>query len=374
MRTPTALLRICALLGNQNAREKVSIRDQLKPLTLKQIRNHLPTGWSRAPRIDPGVVVTLPRARLTALPLQPERHEAPQQVQPCSPTSVSNRLACIVTTKGTSWLHHGPGARIPVPKSGNERHPLGFDQAGLTSQPSVAMDALDRQAAALVQGEKDLGSFFGEVDGYDAEAIDVASPLTLANQIDDTTSADANDAESPSLLSDSDSDDEWDPVSAEERIAADVRFDKETREIEAFEAMLNAFSDDNAAPAVDIPPPPPLPPATGTPGPPSPRPSPGRMAHALFSSPSHDDLMADMLIAVAQRQARQARQASVESTVSSAASAPPSPVAAGLVKGFELMTDTHKESLSGYSSDSGRGSHLLDAGADSDHGWSDSEA
>lgn len=81
--------------------------------------------------------------------------------------------------------------------------------------------------------------------------------------------------------------------------------------------------------------------------------------------------MADMLIAVAQRQAR---QASVESIVSSAARPPPSRVAAGLVKGFELMTDTHKESLSGYSSDSGRGSHLLDAGADSDHGWSDSEA
>lgn len=51
-----------------------------------------------------------------------------------------------------------------------------------------------------------------------------------------------------------------------------------------------------------------------------------------------------------------------------------SPLAAGLVKGFELMTDTHKESLSGYSSDSGRGSNLLDAGAESDHGWSDSEA
>jgi hypothetical protein len=161
------------------------------------------------------------------------------------------------------------------------------------------------------------------------------------------------------------------------------RFVDEDREIEAFDAMLNSYSEEKATADGDIspPPPPPMPaPETSstTVSPLSPS-SPVSKAKALFIAPTREDVMAELRQALSQRQAR---QASVESTVSSAASPSPSSatspsplrVAAGLVKGFELMTDTHKESLSGYSSDSGRGSHLLDAGADSDHGWSDSEA
>ena len=264
MRIPTALLRIGAALGNQKAQKTLDGPRSLKTITLKQIRNQLPTGWFHKPRIDPGVVVNIPRARLAALPPHPGLHAA-TPTQPCMPTSVSNCLPCIVASKDTSWLHHGPGARIPVPQNGRELHPLGLQRPSVAQEAPGQMDTLDRQAKALIQAEKDPTTFFGEMGEYPAEAIHVDSIVPMVRQPDVLIpDADyASDSASIAALNDSDSEDEWETLTPEEQKAADQQFDKETREIEAFEAMLNGYAEEPAPPAFDsLPPPPPPLPAT----------------------------------------------------------------------------------------------------------------
>jgi len=399
MRTPTALLRICAFLGNQNAKEKVSIRDQLKPITLKEIRNHLPTGWSRPPRIDPGVVVNIPRARLARLPTAVAPH-------PCIPTSVSNRLASVVDSKDTSWLHHGPGARIPVAQNGRELHPLGLQRPSAAREAPGPMDTLDRQAMALIQAEKDPNSFFGETDEHTADAINIARNVPITRQTETLIFDDECAIASASTASVSESDFEvvWEALTQGPAEASDLRLDKETREIEAFDAMLSDYSDEVAATGDNAPPPPPMPPpmpetnsrsvsASTSSTPSSPPSSPFSPGHASPSRPAHADLMAELLAALSQRQPL-SPVAETEKTVRSDVEVAFLSAFAEMDSRFELTkardADADASDSASISGDSGRGSDILElntataaglvireAGSDhivADDDWGDSTA
>ncbi|MFI8717251.1 hypothetical protein ACIGHF_05105 [Stenotrophomonas sp. NPDC077464] len=404
MRTPTALLRICAFLGNQNAKEKVSIRDQLKPITLKEIRNHLPTGWSRPPRIDPDVVVNIPRAKLAALPLHPGLPAAAPP--PCIPTSVSNRLASVVDSKDTSWLHHGPGARIPVAQNGRELHPLGLHRPSAAREAPGPMDTLDRQAMSLIQAEKDPHSFFGDVGERPAEAIHTAHNVLMARQTDTLMRDDpcASDSEPTTSPRDSDVEVVSDALTQEPVAASDPWFDMETREIDAFDAMLSDYSEDVAATGDSTPPPPPMPPAMpethsrsvspstrSTPS--SPPTSPFSPGNVSPSRPAHADLMAELLAALSQRQPL-SPVAQTQKAVRSDVEAAFLGAFAQMDRRFELTkakdADADASDSDSISGDSGRGSGILEfttaaspglvireAGADhvvADDEWGDSTA
>lgn len=242
MRTPTVFLRVGAAFGNQAAQRKLEGREALKPLTLKEIRNNKKGAWAPAPPMF--TAFHLPRAKLGAASLP----------RACAPTIVANVTrapASIVKTSDTSWLHHGWGARPP--KEG----------------PSSAGAALDRQAASLIQSEKDLTRFFGENEPQVAMSAERAGLAPLINRTlmdsrentpitflpsrngsapaippvdydSDTPTVDydsdiesdiGSDDGSIASLSDSDSDDEWDYVSPSEMAQAKRLFDKETRDI-----------------------------------------------------------------------------------------------------------------------------------------------
>lgn len=403
MRIPTALLRIGAALGNQKAQKTLDGPRSLKTVTIKHIRNHLPTGWLQTPRIDPGVVVNIPRARLAAVPPHPGPHAAAPS-HPCMPTSVSNRLPCIVDSKDSSWLHHGPGARIPVPQSGSELHPLGLQRPSAAREAPGPMDTLDRQAMALIQAEKDPNSFFGEMDEHTADAINIARNVPITRQTETLIFDDecAIASESTASVSDSDFEVVWEALTQGPAEASDLRLDKETREIEAFDAMLSDYSDEVAAMGDNAPPPPPMPPpmpetnsrsvsASTSSTPSSPPSSPFSPGHASPSRPAHADLMAELLAALSQRQPL-SPVAETEKTVRSDVEVAFLSAFAEMDSRFELTkardADADASDSASISGDSGRGSGILEfttaaapglvireAGADhivADDDWGDS--
>jgi len=156
-----------------------------------------------------------------------------------------------------SWLHHGFGAG------------------------SALRDFLDPRC------DRSTPDLFGDsrLDGGAGAAIDglsIASddlPITIPSL--DTAAIYDMPAESDYP----DSDSEWDEVTEQERCSADRLFRKETREIEAFEARFDGAGTDAAAPMF------------GTAPPSSPR----EMAHTLFTTPTQDDLMTDILAELTQR-------------------------------------------------------------------------
>jgi hypothetical protein len=239
MRTPTVFLRVGAAFGNQAAQRKLEGREALKPLTLKEIRNNKKGAWALTPP-----VFEVPRPKI--IPTSQPGNRAP--------TTVANavRMPASVATMASnaSWLHHGWGA-LPAKE-----------------RPSSAGAALDRQAASLIQSERDLTSFFGESESHLASTADAGlaplvnrtlmgsrenTPITFmpagscnAPEIppvdydSDTPTVDYDsDVESDigsyddaiASLSDSDSDDEWDYVSPSEMVQAMRLFDQETRDI-----------------------------------------------------------------------------------------------------------------------------------------------
>lgn len=442
MRTPTALLRIGAALGIQNAKNTLDTRRGLKTPILTKISNSnkewKETCQQRGFRTVASMPPQLMSARVTPLrtttDYRPGAGMAQIEKLLCIPPPETDVLRgdeappTVVTQRGTlpqaslqknvlpdnrSWLH--PGSSDGTAQTATWQKPTCADvDAKLKSVekrlapdvPRLPVLARELHPKALMNQHDFLDprqdrlpiDLFGE-DGaadYGLAAFGIAYTAInsgLFERPEELPIAPASlDAAHPWNLpeldypADSDSDDGYDALTEAPSGAATLQFEEEHREIEAFDAMLNGYGEEKATADGDIPPPPPPPmPApeksstTVLPLSPS---SPVSKAKALFVAPTKDDLMAELRQAFAQRQARQASVESVATgssflsspTESPAASPLASPLAAGLVKGFELMTDTHKESLSGYSSDSGRGSHLLDAGADSDHGWSDSEA
>ncbi|OEZ01046.1 MULTISPECIES: hypothetical protein [Stenotrophomonas] len=241
MRTPTVFLRVGAAFGNQAAQRKLEGREALKPLTLKEIRNNKKGAWAPAPPMF--TAFHIPRAKTGAASLP----------RACVPATVANVLrppVSIVKTSDTSWLHHGWGAS-PAKES-----------------PSIAGSTLDRQAASLIQSERQLTSFFGENDTHDVSTAGGGlAPLVNRTLMDsrentpitfmparngsapeippvdydsDTPTVDYNsdvesdlDSDDGSIGSviDSDSDDEWDYVSPSEMIQAKRLFDQETCDI-----------------------------------------------------------------------------------------------------------------------------------------------
>lgn len=439
MRTPTALLRIGAALGIQNAKNTLDTRRGLKTPILTKISNSnkewketcQQRGFRTVASMPPQFMSVRVTPLRTTTDYRPGAGMAQIEKLLCIPPPETDVLRgdeappTVVTQRATlpqaslqknvlpdnrSWLH--PGSSDGTVKAATWQKPTSADvDATLKSVekrmapdvPRLPVRASELHPNALMNQHDFLDprhdglaiDLFGEEGAadYGLAAFDIAYTAInsgLFERLEELPIAPASvDAAHPSdpMGTGWDTDSysnagDMAPIGQRYPDATD-RFVDEDREIEAFDAMLNSYSDEKATADGDIPPPPPPPmpaPETSstTVSPLSPS-SPVSKAKALFIAPTREDVMAELRQALSQRQAR---QASVESTVSSAASPSPSSatspsplrVAAGLVKGFELMTDTHKESLSGYSSDSGRGSHLLDAGADSDHGWSDSEA
>lgn len=368
MRTPTALLRIGAALGNQNAQKTLDGRRALKTPILTTISN-ANKEWKEARHLH----------GFRNIDSMPPKLMSVRAITLRTPTDYRQGAGNSILPDNRSWLH--PGSNNGTAPSATWQKPTYSEvDVNLTSGgkrmapdvPRLPVLARELHPKALMSQHDFLDprqdrlatDFYGEAGAaeYGLAAYGIAY-----------TAINSGLFERPEELP-------YAPASVE----ATVRLPEEDREIEAFDAMLNSYSEESSTADSDTPPPPPMPApesSSTTVSPLSPS-SPVRNAKALFIAPTREDLMAELHQAFAQRQVRQAStenaatgSGSLSSPMESPAVSPlASPLSAGLVKGFELMTDTHKESLSGYSSDSGRGSNLIDAGAESDHGWSDSEA
>jgi len=283
MRTPTALLRIGAALGNQAAKQTLNDRRLLQPLSHKDVQYLKNTGsWVGA---HPASTAAAPH-------------------RPCAPLAVSNRTApreplmapvlanSPAMTSNTSWLHHGFGAtprqepapasdraRVPVPADGNELHPLALKQLSVVHGPFDGMSELNQQATALINAELDSDTMFGELDPPDTASTPSTAMLLVADHDaqegspiipdvdyesdDDVTCGDfhsitTSGRASIASLADEDSGDEWDELTPEELAIADQRFRDEDEQIAQFARLFAESHTVAQAPSVPEAPPAPV--------------------------------------------------------------------------------------------------------------------
>lgn len=377
MRTPTALLRIGAALGIQNAQKTLDSRRASNAPVLITISN-TNTEWKEACchlrdfRNADSLPPKLVSVRATPLPITADHRPDAGKAQAA--------LQRNVLPDNRSWLHPGSGDGTARPATFQKPT---YADVGANLRFGDKRIAPDVPRLPVLARELHPNALMNQHDFLNPRQDGLAIDLYGENGAAEYGLAGFNIAYAAINGGLFEREEEL-PI-ATASVEAAVRLREGDREIEAFDAMLNSYSEEDAMPDSDTPapPPPPMPAPEASSDAVSPLPpsSAVRNAKALLIASTNEDLMADLHQAFARRQAR---QASMESAATGSGASSPterpavstlaSPLAAGLVKGFELMTDTHKESLSGYSSDSGRGSNLLDAGAESDHGWSDSEA
>lgn len=383
MRIPTALLRIGAELGIKNAQKTLEGRRALKTSILTTIAN-ANKEWKEARQLG-----------IFRNPLHMP-----------SPTSISNwrnlddaRPAVVLPRASLlscnqSWLHHGSGAAstraapaqpsplaMPAPATVGQHAGLKrvapdspqpparqceLHPNGLQNQQDFLDPRCDRLAVDLYgeAGAADfgLGALGFEYSTINADLFDRPDGLPIAiasveaahpwNPLE-TRHLGASDAEAGC------------DMPAEPAAEPAAPQPEALHEIEAFDAMLGDYSENEGTARAGTPPPPAPPmPEAGSSSVPSSPPSPFRVGPASASRPAHADLMAELLAALAQRQ-------------------PPSPVAQAekplrsdvedaFLGAFALMdnrfaltkaneaTDTDASDAASSSSDSGRGSAILE--------------
>lgn len=281
MRTPTALLRIGAALGSQNAKQTLNDRRATKTAFITNISN-INKDWKaerqrlgfqnplsvQLPRTLPDVA---PRARTGGV-LPASEGLAQTRARLCIPTLVENSRNPGATKPtisaplesqlpvNRSWLHHGAGAaprNEPLPAPAAQLSLSSAMQSNKFHGPFDVECKLNRQATALINAELDPDTMFGDLDPDMALALPPTFTIPrpqLAPMIpaidyesdgDSVGSGYESDASSVSSsgssiasVSDDGSDSEWEDLTPEELVAADQRFIDEGEQIAAFEAQF----------------------------------------------------------------------------------------------------------------------------------------